>query len=304
MKKRGTSTRRVLPILLLTILFLSACKSGDTTEGPGGPFIGGTQGVLASFEPFGVEEESIYSIYDTETFPIELTLHNNGEYDLQQGDVTVRLLGPAEEEFEGIPSRQLQNTGVIDKISDLVPEGGEETITFAEEAHYLTPVTGFVDREWFANVEYHYQTVVVVPEVCLKGDLRDQRICEVAGPKTFFVSGAPVTVTAVEEDTAGRGLMAMIFSVRNIAGGDVTTIGGEFGIHDELSFSLDDPAWECKSAGRTNEARLRDSQAEIKCTLLTPLQEEDLFTKQVTLTLDYIYRDLVQESIRIKQSIR
>ena len=42
--------------------------------------------------------------------------------------------------------------------------------------------------------------------------------------------------------------------------------------------------------------------AEIVCKLKEPLQENDLFTKQLTLTLDYTYRDLVQETLRIRES--
>ena len=71
-----------LPVLLLTLFLLTACDSEDTTTQGQGAFIGGTQGVTADFEQFGVEEEGVYSIFDTETFPIEVTLHNKGEYEI------------------------------------------------------------------------------------------------------------------------------------------------------------------------------------------------------------------------------
>ena len=68
---------------------------------------------------------------------------------------------------------------IIDKICDLVPLGGEETISFSDEAKYKQTVTGFVDREWFGNIEYNYKTYIIIPEVCLKEDVTDERVCKV-----------------------------------------------------------------------------------------------------------------------------
>ncbi len=290
---------------ILTIaLALTAC-SGEQQTQQKGAYLGGTEGLTATFEAFGVEEDGVFSIFDTESFPIELTLKNKGEYNIQPRDVKIRLLGPAPTEFSGIASRELQNQQPIEKISELSPNGGEDTITFGTEIKYQNPVAGVLDREWFANIEYKYQTYVLLPEVCLKEDLTDQRICEVKQTKEFFVSGAPITVTKVEEDTAGRGIMALKFAVKNVGGGDVAKPGAEFGSHkQELSYSLDDTAWECKSAGRINEARLVEGQAEIVCKLKQPLERNDLFTKQVKLTLDYAYRSIIQEKLRIKESAR
>ena len=296
-------TQFAIVLLLITTLVVLGCSSDDSLEIAEGGFLGGTQGIVADFEPFGVEEEGKLTIFNTEAFPIEVTVQNKGEYDTQAGDVVVSLLGPSPEEFSGIASSSLPNAEILDPISELVPEGGEETITFASDATYEGSVSGFVDRTWFGNIEYRYQTYTIVSEVCLKEDLSDSRICDVNGAKTFFVSGAPITVTKVEEDTAGKGIMAVKFTVSNVGGGDVTVPGQEFSATtDKLAFSLDDPEWECKSAGKVNEARLRDGKADIVCKLKEALQEDALSTKQVKLTLQYKYRDIIQEKIRIKES--
>ncbi len=287
--------------LFVALLVLTSCQQ-STGPSSSGAYIGGTQGVMADFEAFGVEEDGLYNIFDTESFPIEVTLKNKGEYEIQPGEIVVKLLGPAEEEFSGLASRQLANVEILDKISELVPTGGEETVTFATDAQYQSEVTGLVDRQWFANVEYHYQTYALVPEVCLKEDLTDARVCEVKETKDFSVSGAPITITAVEESTAGKGIMALKFMVSNVGGGESAKVGQEFAVNDRLAYSLDDPAWECKSAGKVNEARLIDGQAEIVCKLKEALAENTLSTKQVKLTLDYTYRDLIQETVRIKES--
>src|SRR3989338_8255365 len=99
-------------LTLLASLLLISC-SNNNQQSSEGAFIGGTQGITAEFEPLGVEEEGKFTIYDTEAFSLELTLHNKGEYQLLPGDVTVKLLGPSPEEFTGIPSFELKNTGTI-----------------------------------------------------------------------------------------------------------------------------------------------------------------------------------------------
>lgn len=295
-------TKYLLPILLISLLLLTACGEGDQQTQQKGAYLGGTQGITASFEGFGVEEEGVFTIFDTESFPIEITLHNKGEYEIQQGDINVRLLGPSQEEFTGIASWELPNTGVMEKISELVPDGGEETVSFATDAKYESEVNGFIDREWFGNIEYKYQTYLLIPEVCLKEDLKDKRVCEVTEAKDFFVSGAPITVTSVEESTAGKGIMALKIKIKNMANGKVAKPGEDFGVTNKLVYSLDDPAWECKSGGKIGEARLNEGEAEIVCKLKTALPEDSLSTKQVKLTMDYKYRDIIQEKLRIKES--
>ena len=77
--------------------------------------------------------------------------------------------------------------------------------------------------------------------------------------------------------------------------------GEDFGVRNLLAFSLDDPAWECKSAGKLNEARLDEGKAEIVCKLKEPLAKGQVSTKQLKLTLDYKYRELISEKLRVKQ---
>lgn len=293
----------IIPFLILGLLLITACEQ-KTTAAAKGAYIGGTQGVIAVFEPFGVEEEGVYSIFDEETFPLEVTVRNKGEYELKAGDVKVKLLGPSPEEFSGISAWELSNKAAIEAISELVPSGGEEMLSYAADAKYKSSITGAIEREWFANVEYRYNTFLIIPEVCLKEDLTDERVCMVQESKTFFVSGAPITVKSVEEDTAGKGIMALKIKISNAGTGKVTLPGEDFGVRNTLAYSIDDNAWECKSGGKVNEARLVDGEAEIICKLKTALAEGHISTKQVKLTFDYKYRDLIQEKLRIKQSAK
>ena len=285
------------------LLLVAGCDTKKAETQQRGGYLGGTQGIIGVFEPFGGEEEGVYAIYETETFPLSVALKNKGEYELKPNDVTVKLLGPAREEIQGLSSWELKNRQTIEKISELVPDGGEEVISFATDAKFKTDITGYTDRQWFANVEYKYLTEIVIPEVCLKEDIQDPRVCEIREDKAFFVSGAPITTEAVKEDTAGKGVVALKILVKNVAGGRVTKVSEDFGIRDILSFRIDDPAWECKSGGKDNEARLIDGKTEIVCKLKDPLPADAISTKQVKVTLEYKYRELIQETLRLKESI-
>src|SRR3989338_6935078 len=277
----------LIPVLLIAMIFITACGNQEQQTKTKGAYIGGTQGVVAEFEAFGVEENGVSSVFDTEAFPIEVTLRNKGEYELQKDDVTITLTGLSKDEFIGIPSWELKNKGVIEKISDLLPTGGEETISFTSDAKFKGKVVGALDRTWFANVQYKFQTNIVIPEVCFKEDLTDKRICEVKQAKAFSASGAPVTVTKVEEEPAGKGIVALRLTIENKGTGDVTKLGEEFGITNKVGFTIEDPSWECKSGGKAEEARLVNGKADIVCKLKQPLAAKTLEIKQVKVALNY-----------------
>ena len=92
--------------------------------------------------------------------------------------------------------------------------------------------------------------------------------------------------------------------ISNLGTGKVAKPGEDFGVRNELVYSIDDNAWECKSGGKINEAKLVDGQAEIVCKLKDALPAGTIATKQLKLTFDYKYRDIIQEKLRIKESAK
>jgi hypothetical protein len=303
-KKSKTFFRKIILFLVLsTSLFLiTGCTEQPTKVSGGSAYKGGTLGITGNFEPLGIEENGIYSVFDSETFPLDFTISNKGEYKIKPEDVTVKLLGPSKEEFSGIPAWEVKNKNDIEIISDLLPTGGEETLSFAADAKYLKPVSGAIEREWFANIEYKYQTYIIIPEVCLKEDLKDTRVCEVKGTKNFFVSGAPISVSAVTEDLSGQGIMAITLNVKNSGTGKVAKPTENFGTQDKFIYSIDDAGWECKSGGTIGEGRFNVGEAQILCKTKQPLAKGTLATKQLKVTLDYKYRDIISEKLMIKES--
>ncbi len=296
-----------LLFLAIMSLVLIGCSGGEQQGTTKGAFIGGTQGITAVFEPLSVKEDNVYTVFDSEDFSLDVDVRNVGEETVAAGDVTLRLLGPPRDAFQNIPQWELKNKQQIEKISEFNPQGGEEVVSFTPNARakYITPVTGFTDITWNLEYEYTYKTYVIASEVCFKGDLTDPKVCTVQEPKQFAVSGAPITVTAVEEDSAGKGVMLLKFTVKNAGLGKATVIGKEFDSRfDQIAYTIDEPQkWECKSGGRENEARLVEGQADVVCRLKTALAEEDVFVKQVKLTLSYVYKELVQE-LRVKESVK
>jgi hypothetical protein len=290
-------------LVLASVFLLVSCGEQQQQTQTKGAFIGGTQGVVGDFSDFGVLESGVSSVFDSETFPVEIVIKNKGEYDIQSGDVNVKLIGLSKDEFSGIPAWEMKNSGVVDKVTELLPEGGEETVTFATDAQYVKPVSGVLDRTWFASLEYKYQTYLVIPEVCLKEDLTDKRICEVSEMKSFSVSGAPITVSSVKEQTAGKGLLALHITVRNVGGGKVAKPSDSFGLQEKIAYSIDDEDWVCISSGKTNEAKLSNGETTILCKLKQALEADTLATKQVRLTFDYQYQSQIQKDINIKESI-
>ncbi len=303
----------IVVLFIVALSFLTGCdkKDGGDAIAPETPYLGGEKGIVADFEEMGIynEKTNTYEIYEGETFPIELTLKNKGEYDLQVGEATLTLVGINLNDFSGIVSNGvLSNTGSIEGISDDNEDGEEETLDFTsggEDAEYIIELAGgSYDVSVFARVVYHYKTFAAVPKVCFKEDLTDKSVCDVEESKTIYSSAAPIQVKKAEEKKAGAGKIAVEFSIENVGSGQVTKPGQEFDErYDQLSFSVNEPdEWECKSGGKVNEVRLdSDGKAKILCRLKNPMAENTLYTKELDLTLDYDYKELVHKQIRIKE---
>lgn len=299
-------------LIIISILMLSGCKKTDTSgEIADSPYMEGTKGVVAEFMDMGIfnEDTKINEIYDDESFPIEIILKNKGEYDIEPGDVTVTLKGIYLGSFSGITSNGvLSNENLIEKISEINEDGSEDTLDFTpgtEDAKYITAFSGSsVDLDVFAEIVFNYKTETTIKKICFKEDLQDDSICEVSETKKVFSSGAPIQIRSAKETTAGSAKIAVELKIENVGGGDVAKIADSFDKrYNKFSFvSSDEGKWECRSGGKLNEGRFDSAGiAKISCKLKEPMAEDTLYTEDLDLTIDYKYRYLIQESIRIKK---
>jgi hypothetical protein len=294
---------------ILILIGLTGCGQVDETPDVN-PYIGGTKGIISTFGEMGVLNDvtGVNEIFTEESFPIETTIGNKGEYELDVGELTITLKGINLNEYSGIvTSGALSNTELIEKVSEFNALGGEIELDFTpgtEDAIYTPTLNVEVyDVDVFGEVIYHYKTFSVVPKVCYKENLQDNRICDVEETKQVFSSGAPIQIVAAEEKSAGTGKIAIEYTLENVGGGDVTLPGAEFDRrYDQVGILVDNEAFECKGpGGRLGTARFDSAgKATIICKLKTALEEGTLYTAQLGLTLDYEYRELIQESIRIR----
>ncbi len=302
--------RNLILIFLVCVSLLLVACGGSSKKVIESPFVGGTNGAVAVFEPLSIEEGGVDTIFDSDDFIVEVVIKNKGEEVISKGKANLRLLGPPQSAFKNIPNWILTNTEDIDKVTEFNLEGGEEVITFTpnQAATYSPSVTGFHDITFNLEYSYDYKTHVIVSDVCFKGDITDPKVCEVKESKNAAVSGAPITVTGVAQDTGGKGIILLKIDVSNAGEGDSTIIGKDFdkaGRFDQISYEIDEPEkWKCSSGGRENEARLIDGKAQVICKLKKPLTEDELYTKPVRLTLDYTYKELLLKKLRVKESAK
>ncbi len=292
-------------MIIGAFIFLAGCGETDTGLGES-PFIGGSQGVVAEFEALGAEESGVYTIFEDETFPIQILLNNKGEEKIAPGDARVEIHGVLLSDLSGIAGGNLTNNEEIEGISKINKNGGKFTIDFGSEVGYIPEIRGdFVPLDIYAWYTYKYKTTVSVPNACFKEDVRDIGVCEVKGSKSSFSSAAPIQVTSVTENQAGSGKISLTFAVKNVGGGDSTIPGQEFStIYDKITYRITPESeaakWKCASVGKENEARFTENTVDIVCTLRNQLEDGAKYTKEVLLEIDYDYKDFVHELLRIK----
>ena len=152
----------IIGIMILGMFFLAGCAdSGQDSTTAGSPYFGGTQGVVADFDDMGIynEKTGINEIFWGDSFPIEVTLKNKGEYDVQQGEVAVKILGINTADFSGIPDDELTNNEEIEGLSEYNKIGDEATLDFTPntvDAVYNIDLAGSsYDVNVFASVMYY-----------------------------------------------------------------------------------------------------------------------------------------------------
>lgn len=308
--------KSILVLAVVLVILISGCQGGQQTTQYKSPYIGGTQGVTAAFEPFGVSEQGtaassggdqggIATIFDDETFPVEITLKNKGENDLAAGDVKITLKGVSPNDYEGIAFDK-SNANPLEKLSEFNPDGGEETVDFGDAKYKIQLAGSYYQATLFASYQYPYKTHIAVPKVCFSTELKDTTVCEIEGIKDVFSSGAPIQVKAAKETRAGSNLIAMEFDIENVGGGQVRKPTETFDTrYDTISFSLDDTSdpsnWECRIGGEENGGRLTDGKATIRCKLKTAMPDKTMYTKQLDITISYLYKGLIDQSVMIKK---
>jgi hypothetical protein len=295
----------ITALIVIAMMVMVGCEGGNTQTSTVSPYQGGSQGLMPTFEPLGVVENGIASIFEDETFPVEITLKNKGEQEIAASSAVIKLKGISPNDYENLAFEKT-NANILDPISESNPQGGEETVDFGD-AKYKIPLSGsYYDVTVFVSYAYPYKTHVAVPKMCFSTDSNDKTVCTIEEAKQIFSSGAPIQVISAKETRSGANLVSIDFEVSNVGGGEVTKPGAEFDTrYGQITFSVDDTSnpsdWECRLGGEENGGRLIDGKGTVRCKLKTPMEEGTMYTKQFDLTISYDYKGLIEQSIRIKK---
>ncbi len=217
----------VLVMILAMTLFLSGCGAQTTT---GSTFIGGTEGLKASFLPGSPPDKTTDG--GTGGFSIVVKLENLGESNVAASEGYVQIWGlDAQTYSSNLPDfkkkfNQQDNFGTEIRGARMnagqVLTGGVSTIEFGE-LKYLPLIQGDLPQTVWANVCYRYTTKVAA-QVCVKKDveqaLNSKNICEVEGEKNPQNSGAPIQVTSLKETYAGNGKIGLTLVLSHEGKGD------------------------------------------------------------------------------------
>lgn len=303
-----------IAVLLVGSMFLFTGCNGNDIASVTNPFFGGTRGLVCNFENLGYTSDtsSTNEIWSTQRFPLTIECWNKGEFDLSSGTIKYSIKGISSDYFSGLQFTKT-NPGEIEGRSDYMPDGGSEIIDFGNGQ-----ITYMAGNYYTANIyvyyEYPYKTQINVPQICIKGDHRDDSVCTVDSSKTVFFSGGPLAVeTSARERYVSKNKIQVEIKVRNAQDGKTKALSGDDydARFDEFEFEVDNPRWTCTSeTGSSSIARITYSDGNrgtsdgttIRC-VRESIADDDLFTESFSLILNYYYKDSTAAVVNFKKSL-
>ena len=311
----------IISILLISLLFLAACKTKSKTPSTG--FIGGENGVESQLTIRSTAGGN--KVYDagTDRFNIDILLENKGEDSVEAGEVLVTLEGVNLKAFD-INNPTQSNTI---PLFELRREGGSVTDpaqTIIEyNALYKTDEDSDVNANLIANYCYKYQTKVSVPNFCIKKKVTGPSagiVCSVDEIKTAGNSGGPIEVVTFSERPAGENKISIFLEVENVGGGTVykqdylsqgKCIDSEAD-KNKVYVKVDLPDYEVQSSSmikcssmNANEGivSVTQNKVQLSCTIDTSsVTQETAFETRLRATFDYVYKNSVSTVLTIKSS--
>lgn len=303
----------IAAILMLSLFLFQGCTGGGKeTVSVDNPYLGGSQGIVATFEPMGVSSESsAQSIYDNEVFPVQINIKNKGEYTVLAGTMKTIIKGISPSDYVGL-TFQRNNGQEVEKISEYNQNGGETTIDHGNGRLVENRIKdrNMLNANIFADVIYPYKTFVSAPKVCFKDDTtknRDDNICNIENSALqVFSSGAPIRATSAKEMRSGKGLISVEFIIENSGGGESKNpANADFDYrYNEIAFDVQESStpskWDCRSSGRAGVGRFADNKLTILCKLTQVIPENQVYQSQLDLTLKYDYKSIISTDLLIK----
>jgi hypothetical protein len=225
------------PSLVLILAAVSIVLAGCTAQPQGGdltdPFIGGTEGIIMSFQE-GTPPREIFDNGDS-TFAIGIRLQNQGESDIGSEPIIPNDNRVAIMEITGVNPlqfgnpqtvRDFQSEGItltrMRKSFDGTQIAGAPDVMLFDGFRFNPDIVGNTEVRLRANLCYDYTTFTNT-QVCMKSStletIQDNSICTLSGPRDVKNSGAPVHVTSLSQYPLGRDKIQIQFTVENVGTG-------------------------------------------------------------------------------------
>jgi hypothetical protein len=297
--------------ILALFLFIVGCE-GETVSPKTNPFIGGTSGLLLSFDKDAPPAE----VYDGSDFPFDVVvkLKNGGEYSVAKENVEVRIsgvdpkeFGKSESDFIKHPDEDLEKTykdGEGNRI-----EGTTTYIVFSGLNHNerLVGNTPYTIR---ADVCYNYATKVS-SMLCIKNSRTDKEgdLCKVYEDKTVYNSGGPIQITSFTETPGGNNKYNFNFKIEHKGfspSGMIYEKGSnceeirekENKVYVTVDTGMNGLSCTGLTGGTSGYITLYGGERTITCT--QEYQTSTVFERPVNINIEYDYKDDISTSLLVK----
>lgn len=313
----GYRMRNLLFTLLTVTMFVFAsCSSGNTGTNKTTSFLGGTNGLVVSFE----QDQPPAEVFDNDQLPFEVTVRvaNMGETDIKKEDLQVRLTGIRAQEF-GVSEADLKKNPADDLTRTYKDsegnkiDGSTDFLTFSSLS-FKGSLAGNQQFTLRADACYKY-TTKATSLICITKDIMDttyDKVCKVNEPKTIQNSGAPVQFANFKEMPRGKNKVQFSFDVTHPSNGNVFKTGSscEFSTANERVVQvkvitnlpgLSCSGWKELSAESGLVTLVGGSPRTITCSQDAPAGSD--FEQVVNLEAEYDYLSSVETHVLVKHAI-
>lgn len=307
-------------LIIASLLFLAGCGQQGATTVSLGSFLGGTEGIIFEFVP----DEPPATVLDAGNDPFFITLEfqNNGEYQVEEGEILTTLSGISYNSFS-IDKASLRNEnalekGYLNKQTGEIVEGSIDQISY--EADYKDDLAYDLPFTISANVCYAYQTQAVAGMCLSKQPTRraqETDVCTITEQKEVGNSGGPLQVTSFSERASSQDEVTVTFKIENLNTGEAYTPGfitqadcvanerekGKINVRvaSEQQVTIACPKLNGATSG---EVRLINGQTTVTCRINTgSLAEATPFSGALDIQLDYTYKDYITTDLLVENAL-
>ncbi len=311
MKKGVKMKKYFVLVFFILIIFLAGCSKSPTTP-PTATFKGGIEGLGVSFVNLAPPTEFSQS----SLVKAKVLIKNKGETRVETGNARVKLFGVTLENF-GLQNVYKSNLAPIEGKGELTADGGEQEVELGQ-IKYNKQIINQESFTLLAKLCYPYQTIAKT-DVCLQSLLTKESggsVCDIAGEKitSGSVSGAPIQVTSITEQTRGEDQIRFDIKIENKGKGKVYLAGSKcedldkddlrFENKNKIKVKIESPlnvicGFRSGQQGNEGIVVLDDKNV---ATLSCWKNVEDPVVDKLHLKLDYVYLEQTSKDIRILQS--